>query len=73
MTHREKFSEKSFRALSSQNRAREGIGSEEEVDAPDEKGSRTEWICIWVLKSGLTQERERWREGQSKKHQQDNI
>ena len=34
----EKFSEKSIRALSSRNQTEEGVGSEEEVDAPERKG-----------------------------------
>ena len=38
MPRREKFSEKSFWVLSSQNRTREGVGSEEEVDALERKG-----------------------------------
>ena len=37
MSCREKFSEKSFRALSSRNCTEEGVGSEEE-DAPECKG-----------------------------------
>ena len=38
MPRREKFSKKSFRVLSSQNRTREGVGLEEEVDALERKG-----------------------------------
>ena len=39
MPRQEKFSEKSFRALSSRNRILEGVGSEEEeVDAPEWRG-----------------------------------
>ena len=34
MSRLEKFSEKSFWVLSSRNRTEEGVGSEEEVDAP---------------------------------------
>ena len=38
MPRREKFFEKSFRALSSRNRTWEGVGLEEEVDALERKG-----------------------------------
>ena len=37
MPHREKFSEKAFRASSSQNRIDERVGSDE-VDAPERRG-----------------------------------
>ena len=37
MPRLEKFSEKSFQALSSRNRTEEGVGSEEE-DAPERRG-----------------------------------
>ena len=38
MPHREKFSEKSFQALSSRNHTWEGVGLEEEKDALEQKG-----------------------------------
>ena len=37
MPHLQKFSEKSFRALSSRNRTEEGVGSKKE-DAPERRG-----------------------------------
>ena len=58
----EKFSEKSIRALSSRNQTEEGVGSEEEVDAPERKGF---WDGVDLRLDAmmqLMQERERERE-----------
>ena len=71
----EKFFEKSLWAFLSRNRTKEGVGSKEEVDAPERRGF---WdgvdLCLGAMKQ-LTQEREieGERERQSEKHQQDNI
>ena len=73
MPRLEKFSEKSFRALSSWNHTKEGVGSEEE-DAPELRGfwDRVD-LRLGAMKQ-LTQEREiEGEKRQSKKQQQHNI
>ena len=68
----EKFSENSFRALSSLNHTWEGVGSEEE-DALERRGF---WdgvdLCLGAITQTNTRERDRDRqtERQTEKHQQ---
>ena len=65
----EKFSEKSIRALSSRNQTEEGVGSEEEVDAPERKGF---WDGVDLRLDAMMQLM-RERERESEKQQQDNL
>ena len=65
----EKFSEKSIRALSSRNQTEEGVGLEEEVDAPKRKGF---WDGVDLRLDAMMQLM-RERERESEKQQQDNL
>ena len=65
----EKFSEKSIRALSSRYQTEEGVGSEEEVDAPERKGF---WDGVDLRLDAMMQLM-RERERESEKQQQDNL
>ena len=62
MPHREKFSEKSLRDLSSRNRMWEGAGSEE-VDAPKQRGF---WDGVDLHLGAIEQTNTREREGEKK-------
>ena len=69
MPHREKFSKKSFRALSSRNRTEKGVGLEEE-DAPEHRGF---WdgvdLCLGAIEHTNARKREGEREREAEKHQ----
>ena len=60
MPRLQKFSKKSFKALSSQNRTRDGVGSDEE-DAPKRKGFQDE---VDFHLGAMIQLTERKREGE---------
>ena len=71
MPHREKFSEKSFQALSSRNHTWEGVGLEEEMDALEQKGFWDEMdLHLGAIEQTNAGKRERERERQSEKQQQ---
>ena len=63
MPHLQKFSEKSFRALSSRNRTEEGVGSKKE-DAPERRGF---WDKVDLRLGATEQTNERKRERENQK------
>ena len=66
MLHLEKFSEKSWRALSSRNLTWQGVGSEEE-DAPERRGFRDgAHLHLGAMRRLFKRKRERERERQAK-------
>ena len=71
MPRREKFSEKSLRALSSWNRMCDGAGlvGGEEENASERRGFRDGVDFFLGAIEQLTKERKREREGQTEKHQ----
>ena len=66
----EKFSKKSFRALSSRNRT-EGVWSDEEVDVPERRGfwDGVDFCLGAMMQLSEKRERERERERDVEKHQ----
>ena len=70
MSHREKFSKKSLRTLSSQNLTWDGVGSEGEEgeDAPEQRGFQDEVDFRLGAIEQLMKEKEREREKHAEKH-----